>query len=210
MKNFIIIVVGLVLLAALLGAAYVIFDSRIDEFPSGDYSDGHLSDSTEIPSESESSSEVEENSESETATPSYDFTVEDADGNAIKLSEISGKPMVVYFWASWCGNSLLELPTIEEGYRKYGDAVNFVVVAIIDGEYETLDSAKEFLSKQDFTFPVYFDVNGEAYNNMELEGFPNVARAYLFYADGSYAKRANASSLLDSAMLDEGISIILP
>ena len=210
MKNFIIIVVGLLLLAALLGAAYVMFDSRVDELPSGDYSNGPLSESTEIPSESESTSESKENSESETTAPSYDFTVEDADGNAVKRSEISDKPMIVYFWASWCGYSVYELPAIEEGYKKYGDTVNFMVVAIIDGEYETLESAKEFLSKQDFTFPVYFDVNGEAYDNINLIGFPNVSRTYLFYADGSYAKRANASSLLDSAMIDKAISIILP
>lgn len=206
MKNAIIITVGLILLAALMGVAYVIFDNNVEDIPSDHNSDQYPSEATE----SESASESEEISETETLPRSYDFTVEDAEGNTIKLSDMAGKPLVVYFWASWCGHSLYELPVLQEAYEKYDGSVNFAIVAIIDGEYETLDSAKEYLSGQSFTFPVYFDVNSEAYNNMGLEGFPNVARTYLFYADGSYAKRANASALLDTEMLDEGISIILP
>ena len=32
-----------------------------------------------------------------------DFTVEDINGNTVKLSDFQGKPVIVNFWATWCG-----------------------------------------------------------------------------------------------------------
>ena len=83
-------------------------------------------------------------------------------------------------------------------------------VLAMNGEYETLESAKKYLSSQSFSFPVYFDVNNDAFHSFELYGFPNVPRTYLFYTGGIPAKQSNPSILLYSGMLDEGIAIILP
>ena len=91
-----------------------------------------------------------------------DFKAVDINGNDIRLSDNFGKPLVVNFWATWCGYCVEELPAFEEVYKEKGDSVQFIMVNLTDGKRETLKSATAFLKEQAFTFPAYFDTYGEA------------------------------------------------
>jgi thiol-disulfide isomerase/thioredoxin len=57
-----------------------------------------------------------------------------------RLSEVKGQPIVIHFWATWCGPCLQELPEIiavAKAYRLKG--YTFVAVAI-DRDWATLES----------------------------------------------------------------------
>jgi glutathione peroxidase len=56
----------------------------------------------------------------------YDFTVEDIDGNAFKLSELKGKKVLVVNTASKCGNTP-QYAQLEQLYKTYGNE-NFVII----------------------------------------------------------------------------------
>ena len=202
MKSIIFILVGLLSLIVLLNIAADRFDNAQGEFIT-DATEAQVSDSQEETSETESESELVN------IYDTYDFTVVDENGNDVKRSDLTGRPMIVFFWTSWSGYTTYELPAIEQAYTKYKDVVNFMVIAIIDGDYETLESAKNYIASSDFTFPVYFDVYSEAFHSFGLYGFPNASRAYLFYSDGSIAKRSSASMILYADDLEEGIATIL-
>lgn len=91
-----------------------------------------------------------------------DFTVYDSDMNEVKLSDSFGKPIIINFWASWCGPCKSELPAFENLYGKYKDDVVFLMINLTDGQRETVSSVKEFISDSGYSFPVYYDVEYDA------------------------------------------------
>ena len=47
------------------------------------------------------------------------FTLVDLAGKKVSLAQFKGHPVVVNFWATWCGPCKLEMPWFEEMYGKY-------------------------------------------------------------------------------------------
>ena len=102
--------------------------------------------------------------------PAPDFTVYDGDNNTVNLSDYMGKPIVLNFWASWCGPCQMEMPHFESVYQEMGEDIHFIMVNMTGGR-ETLNSAKSFLNKTGYTFPVFFDLDLDAayaYNAFSL------------------------------------------
>lgn len=115
------------------------------------------------------------------AEPAPDFTVYTADGTEVKLSDFAGKPVVLNFWASWCGPCKSEMPAFEAAYQAHGDRLQFLMVNLTTG-YETLDTATAFLTESGYTFPVYFDTTGQGSAAYEVYSIP---ATYFIDADGN-------------------------
>lgn len=142
-----------------------------------------------------------------TATPrpaAPDFTVYDMEGNAVSLSSMQGKPVVVNFWASWCGPCKSEMPDFQKAYEQHGEAVHFMIVNMTDGMQETKEKAKAYVDKQSFTFPVYYDTDMDA---AMAYGVNTIPATYFVAADGSLIARANGAISL--ATLEKGLSMIM-
>lgn len=110
--------------------------------------------------------------EERNAEKAADFTVYDKDGKPVKLSEMTGKPTVVNFWATWCGYCVEELPAFDRAAEKYGDKVNFMIVDLTDGMRETQDAALAFLKEKGYTFPAYFDTDSSAAAAYAVQSIP--------------------------------------
>lgn len=110
-----------------------------------------------------------ENERAENAAPS--FTVVDARGRSVELSSIRNKPVIVNFWATWCRYCLEEMPAFEEAYREYGDDIVFMMVNMTEGD-ETVARAKAFIADAGYTFPIYFDENGDAATTYRISSLP--------------------------------------
>lgn len=86
----------------------------------------------------------------------------DAEGAEVHLSDFAGRPVVLNFWATWCGPCRAELPAFDEAYRAYGDQIAFMMINLTDGVQETQEGVRDFLAENGFAFPVYYDLDSAA------------------------------------------------
>lgn len=94
------------------------------------------------------------------------------DGEKVTLTSFFGKPIVVNFWATWCPWCIYEFPEFEKMYNEYGDRIQFVMVDLCDGSYETEEQAAAFIAENDYTFPVFIAKTDYAYYNFGYQGIP--------------------------------------
>ncbi len=89
----------------------------------------------------------------ETGTPaSYQFMLEDLEGNKKSFEEFRDQKVFINFWATWCPPCIAEMPDIHDLYEKAGDHTAFVMISLDDNR----EKARAFVRKKEFEFPVYF------------------------------------------------------
>lgn len=160
-----------------------------------------------VPEASESANPEQESEEDNSAYKQNivapGFTVYNAQGNPVQLSDFLGKPVVLNFWASWCSPCKNEMPEFQKLYLEYGDEVQFLMVNLTDGTKETVESASDFLVAAGYTFPVYFDVRSEATTAYSIRSIPTT-----FFIDAEGYAIAQATGAIDEATLQKGINLI--
>ena len=131
-----------------------------------------------------------------------DFTVYDADGNAVKLSNFFGKPIVLNFWASWCGLCQFEMPDFNKKYLELGDEIQFLMINLTGGR-ETVEGAQSFINNKGYSFPVFFDTSYSASNAYSVYSIPAT-----YFIDANGYMIANAIGAISEATLQQGIDLI--
>ena len=132
-----------------------------------------------------------------------DFTVFDTQGNEVRLSDYFGKPIVLNFWASWCGPCQMEMPDFQEKYLELGEEVTFLMINMTDGSRETEQTASSFIASKGYTFPVFYDTLGMAAG---VYGAYSLPTSFFINAQGHVIARAVGA--IDGATLQRGIDMI--
>ena len=172
--------------------------SKTAESESAQSEDGNTSDGSQ--SEDEDTSESTSESENIEA---FDFTASDVDGNPVQFSTLIGKPIVLNFWASWCPPCKDEMPAFNKVYEELGEDITFVMVNMVDGQRETVKKGKDFIEKNEFTFPVYYDTEQNAAITYSVTSLPTT---YFIDKDGYIVTYAPGG--IDEETLRLGISYI--
>jgi len=123
-----------------------------------------------------------------------------ADGQ-VSLAELRGHPVVVNFWASWCGPCRDEAPALAAAARRYSGRVVFVG---IDHEDLTSD-ARRFLHRYGGPYVSVRDGDDDVYTAYGLTGTPET-----YFLDARGQAIAHSAGPVDRATLALGIRSILP
>jgi cytochrome c biogenesis protein CcmG/thiol:disulfide interchange protein DsbE len=100
--------------------------------------------------------------------PAFTLPRLDAEGD-LSLASLRGKPVVVNFWASWCGPCEEEAPVLEAAWREHRDQ-GLVVVGIDYDDFRT--DARRFAEKNGMTYPLVYDRGGDVAKEYGLTGVP--------------------------------------
>lgn len=137
---------------------------------------------------------------SKESVAAVDFTVYASDGSPVQLSDFYDKPVIINFWASWCTYCREEMPLFQETYEKYGDQINFLMINSTDGAKETIETARDYIDSGEYTFPVYFDTDGQATVSYEASSLPTTVIIDKHQTLAAYQPGRMTEEMMDAAL----------
>ncbi len=115
-------------------------------------------------------------------------------GARLSLDALAGKPVLLDFWATWCGPCQVEAPIVSRVAERYKDR-GLVVVGVNTNDKPGL--AGPFAAKKRLSFPVVFDSQGDVGDSYDVRSLPTLV---MVGKDGKV--RAVRQGLVDEAALD--------
>jgi len=122
-------------------------------------------------------------------------------GPSIDLAALSGRPVLVNLWASWCGPCREEMPALQAAHEQYGEQVQFLGVDSKD----TTEAGAAFLGDIGVTYPQVVDPEGELLDHLGVPGLPVTV---LLDEEGRIA--ATHVGQLDSESIEELLDNVVP
>ncbi len=126
---------------------------------------------------------AEQQTQDETNLDAFDFTLQDAEGNAVSLSDYRGKTIVVNFFGTWCYYCNMEF----DGLQKVNDTMADVKVLMIaapfvNGEGD-IASVEAYMKDKGYSMDILYDTDLSVTNRFGVSGYPTT---YIVKPDGSF------------------------
>jgi thiol-disulfide isomerase/thioredoxin len=97
------------------------------------------------------------------------FKVQTLDGETISLEQLSGKIVVMDFWATWCPPCRSSVPELKALTKKYPQTKVVLISFSADSDQQAW---RDFVAKKDMGWPQYWDSDGRVRNAFGVSAFP--------------------------------------
>ena len=108
------------------------------------------------------------------------FSLSALDGKNYSLEDTKGKPVMINFWASWCGPCKLEAPELSSLYKQYEGKFTLYAINLTNTE-SSLNDVKGFAENFGYSFPILLDEKGEIAEKYLIKPIPTT---YFVNSDG--------------------------
>ncbi|MBP3039966.1 TlpA family protein disulfide reductase [Bacillaceae bacterium Marseille-Q3522] len=96
-----------------------------------------------------------------------DFTLENLQGDSVRLSDFRGKTVMLNFWATWCPPCKAEMPDMEKFHKEAGEKV--VILAV---NMDTYNDVQGFAEEIGVSFPILLDNKNEVNKAYKILAIP--------------------------------------
>ena len=110
-----------------------------------------------------------------------DFRLEVLEGNELTLSEFLGQPVILLYWASWCGYCKEELSLVQSMYPDL-EKQGIAVLAVNATDTDSLGDIDRYLETQELSFPILLDPDGQF--NRDFGRLNSLPTTFFIDADG--------------------------
>ena len=107
------------------------------------------------------------NAAAEAGVPAPDFALALADGRHLRLSDLRGRPVVINFWATWCGPCRIEMPELLRAA-----AVDPELALLAVNLQEERAAVEPFAEALGMATPVVLDREGDVADRFGVRGLP--------------------------------------
>ena len=87
------------------------------------------------------------------------FTARNLKGHRVQLADHRGQVVILNLWATWCGPCRVEMPGLENLYRRYrSEGLEILAVSLDKGD---AGKVQKFTDEYQLSFPILLDTDGE-------------------------------------------------
>ncbi len=135
-----------------------------------------------------------------------DIELKNLDGETVTLRSFRGRPIMLNFWATWCGPCRIEIPVFEEVYNDPEWAGHGLEILAIDVQ-ESTSQVRQFMEVYTMSFPVFLDSRAMAARIYNIAAFPTT-----FFIDkdgiireiriGAFTTKASVERMLANSIIE--------
>ena len=114
-----------------------------------------------------------------------DFALKTLEGGTVKLADLRGSPVLINFWATWCGPCKQEMPLIVEQYNQNrGKGLRVLAIDSLAND-SSVEDIRKFVTQFNMNFDVLVDETDEVGAGWNILGLPT---SFFVKPDGTVAK----------------------
>ena len=135
--------------------------------------------------------------------PAPDFELQNLDGQIVTLSDLRGKPVLINFWATWCGYCRYEMPYLQQVHEEWLNK-GLVLLTIDVGESKA--KVANFMQRYNLSLPVLLDTRQVVAKKYNITGYPTT---FFIGKDGIIQEKV-VGAFPNKEVIEQYLSKIIP